>query len=246
MDLVSAARRLGKPFVFTSAGSFASLPLAARGIIGDGFTAALVAADGAIDWLCLPRFDSASVFARVLDAERGGSMAVRPATFPFESLQRYDPDTNVLETLFAAPGRGALRVVDLMPWDDDPRASIHELHRRVDCVDGEVEVEVVFDPRFDYARAPARVLPAEHGLMAEGPNGERLALSVSAKLAWSPLPAGGMRATITLRPGEQLWCVLSWGNGRVAHFLEHRPFEHLRVTRRKWREWSSRLTYDGP
>lgn len=246
MDLVSAARRLGRPFVFASADAFAALPLAARGLIGDGFTAALVAADGAIDWLCLPRFDSASVFARVLDFERGGSMAVRPAAFPFESLQRYDSDTNVLETLFTAPGRGAVRAVDLMPWDDDPRASIHEIHRRVECVDGEVEIEIVFDPRFDYARDVPRVEIGEHGVAAEGAGGERLALSVSERLDWKALPGGGVRASLTLRPGRHLWCVLSWGNGRIAHVLEHRPFEHLRVTRRKWREWSSRLTYDGP
>src|SRR5262245_56483806 len=139
MDLVSAARRLAKPFVIDSE---SALPLAARGLIGDGFTAALVAVDGAIDWLCLPRFGSPSVFARALDRERGGSMAVRP-TGRFESLQRYDSDTNVLETLFMVPGKGTMRVIDSMPWSDDPRASIHEIHRRVDIIDGELEIEVL-------------------------------------------------------------------------------------------------------
>jgi GH15 family glucan-1,4-alpha-glucosidase len=246
MDLVSAARRLSHPFLFSDRAAMERLPLSARGLIGDGFTAALVSVDGAIDWLCFPRFDSPSVFARILDGERGGSMAVRPASCPFESVQQYDPETNVLETLMTSPGKGAIRIIDSMPWSDDPRASIHEIHRRIDCPGGEVEVEIVFDPRFDYARDVPRIHLAEHGLMGEGRAGERLALSVSRKVEWETLKDGGARGTIVLREGMQLWCVLSWGSESVAHFEAHRPFEHLRVTRRKWREWAARLTYDGP
>jgi alpha,alpha-trehalase len=246
MDLVSIARRLSRPFVFASPDTAAELPLAARGLIGDGFTAALVAADGAIDWLCMPRFDSPSVFARILDPKRGGSMAVRPASRPFESLQRYDPDTNVLETLFYGSDGGSVRVVDSMPWSDDPRASIHELHRRVDCPGSTLELEIVFDPRFDYGRDTPRIHVGEHGLMAEGRNGEHLALSVSRRLDWRLLPDGGARATVSLRTGAQLWCVLSWNGGTLDHVDSHRPWEHLRGTRRKWREWAGRLTYDGP
>lgn len=250
MDLVSAARRLRRPFVFADRAALKALPLAARGMIGDGFTAALVAADGAVDWLCMPRFDSPSVFARVLDTARGGSMAIRPAHTPFESVQAYDPDTNVLETLFVAGDRGSLRVLDLMPWANDARDSTHELHRRIDCPSGEIEVEIVFDPRFDYARDVPRLSYNENGVMAEGRNGERLSLSVSnhfdRPLEWTSLPEGGARATFVIRPGRQVWCVLAWASESIEPYQSHRPFEHLRVTRRHWREWSSKLTYDGP
>lgn len=245
MDLVSASRRLGRPFVFRSPDDFTRLPLAARGLIGDGFSAALVAADGAIDWLCLPRFDSPSVFARVLDHERGGFMAVRPVG-GFESLQQYDPDTNVLETLFTVPGKGQLRTVDLMPWSDDPRALLHELHRRVDCPEGEVDVEIVFDPRFDYGAFVPRLEDAAHGVVATGPGGERLTLAVSKPLDFQRLPNGGARAVLRLKAGQALWCVLSWNGDGVDPVESHRPWEHLRITRRKWREWSSQLAYDGP
>jgi GH15 family glucan-1,4-alpha-glucosidase len=244
MDLASAARHLSRPFVLEDAGAWERLPIAARGLIGDGFTAALVAVDGAIDWLCLPRFDSPSVFARILDG-RGGSMAVRPARFPFSSLQAYDPDTNVLETLFRTP-TGVARVIDSMPWSDDPRALIHEVHRRVDCVEGEVELEILFDPRFDYAREIPRIAIGEHGLAAEGRRGERLALAVSLPLSWERLPDGGSRATLRLRPGRLIWCALSWGRDGLDHVEAHRPFEHLRATRRSWRAWVGRLEYDGP
>ena len=245
MDLFSAARRLRKPFV-VGADASEELPLAARGLIGDGFTAALVAVDGAVDWLCLPRFDSPTVFARLLDWQRGGQMAMRPTQRPFEALQAYDPDTAVLETLFEVPNDGTLRLVDSMPWSDDPRACIHELHRRMDCLGGEAEVEIIFDPRFDYARDTPRIEIGEHGVMAEGSGGERLALSTSQRLDWKPMPNGGLRATVQLRSGSPLWCILNWNASVIEAVEAHRPYEHLRVTRRKWREWSSRLTYDGP
>lgn len=244
MDLVTIATRLGRPFVFREDRD-PPIPLAARGLIGNGRTAALVAVDGAIDWLCMPRFDSASVFARILDETRGGAMAVRPARRPFESLQRYDSDTNVLETLFLTE-TGSLRVVDFMPWSDDPRASIHEIHRRIDCPSGAVEAEIVFDPRFDYGRDVPQIHIADNGALAEGKKRERLALSVSRHLEFSRLASGGIRATTTLRPGTHLWCVLAWDGEGVEPAASHRPYEHLRVTRRKWREWSAKLTYDGP
>ena len=243
MDLVSAARRLSRPFTFGP--DAPELPLAARGLIGDGYSAALVAADGAIDWLCLPRFDSPSVFARVLDRERGGSMAIRP-TAASESLQRYDSDTNVLETLFTVPGKGSLRLLDYMPWADDPRAANHEVHRRVDCVDGELTVEIVFDPRFDYGRVTPTFHVGDNGVLAETPAGDKLVLSTSSRLAWKARPGGGMRAEVTVGPGRPLWCVLAWGLASIEHTDAYRPFEHLRVTRRKWREYAARLDYDGP
>src|SRR5690606_34043375 len=90
------------------------------------------------------------------------------------------------------------------------RATTHEVHRRIECASGTVVAEIVFDPRFDYANHVPEILTGEHGLMAEGPNGERLAHSVSRRLDFAPLPEGGMRATVTLKSGEHLWVVLEW------------------------------------
>src|SRR5688500_10374964 len=114
MDLYSTARRLERPFRFDP-GAEPELPLEARGLIGDGVSCALVGVDGAIDWLCMPRFDSPSVFGAMLDRERGGVTWVRPVARPFSSLQGYDGGTNVLETVFEVPGQGTVRIVDFMP-----------------------------------------------------------------------------------------------------------------------------------
>ena len=174
MDLYSAAKRLNRPFVFTDEASTRALSIADHGLIGDGFSAALVRADGAIDWLCMPRFDSPSVFGALLDSERGGSTSVSPVDYPFESLQRYDPDTNVLETLFRIEGRGTIRLTDYMPWTDDPRSAVHEVHRRVQCTEGEAVVKVVFDPRAGPALRWVTPPGCPASASAKGSSGERL------------------------------------------------------------------------
>jgi GH15 family glucan-1,4-alpha-glucosidase len=246
MDLFSAARSFSHPFRFDPANRHDPLPIAARGLIGDGFSCALVRVDGAIDWMCLPRFDSPSVFAGLLDPARGGHTSVSPASATFDSLQQYDPDTNVLETLFRIPGEGTARLTDFMPWMDDPRAAIHEVHRRIECREGCVELEVVFDPRFGYGAHATHIEMHEHGVLARGAGGERLSAALGHRAHWTPREAGGVHTRVSLRAGEQCWLVLSWAAQRPEAIARYRSFEHLRATRHAWREWSRKLRYDGP
>ncbi len=246
MDLYSAARRLSRPFRFTESGRQDPLPVGARGIIGDGFSCALVRPDGVIDWLCLPRFDSPSVFAGLLDPERGGETGITPRRRPFESLQRYDPDTNVLETLFRIEGQGVVRLTDYMPWSDDPRASIHEVHRRIECREGEAELDVRFDPRFGYGLGETRLEIGEHGVLAGNGAGDTLAAVLDHPARWEPHEAGGLGARLRLRSGQRAWMVLSWAAPRPEPAAAYRPFDQLRLTRHRWREWSRQLQYDGP
>ncbi len=245
MDLYSIARRLTSPFVVADTDPHAQLPIGQRGIIGDGVTSALVRVDGAIDWLCLPRFDSPSVFGAVLDPERGGLTAITPAARPFESLQRYDPDTNVLETLFRTPS-GVVRLTDYMPWSDDPRASIHEVHRRAECVEGEIDLDFVFDPRFGYGAVHTTLEVQERGVFATGASGERLAAVTGGREPWTERAAGGLSARIHLGRGERRWMVLSWGGPACEPLAAYRPFEHLRSTRQHWRDWVRGIRYEGP
>src|SRR6266702_4566032 len=125
-------------------------PIGEYGIIGDLCTIALVGMDGSIDFLCLPHFDSPSVFAALVDAERGGRFQIAPLLEGAARKQLYLPDTNVLLTRFL-DAHGVAELSDFMPVEDAGQA--HNLVRRAKTVRGEVRFQMRCDPRFDYARA---------------------------------------------------------------------------------------------
>jgi len=217
-----------------------------HGIIGDGETCALIAVDGSLGWLCLPRFDSPSTFASILDRENGGIFRIAPHTRPFESLQAYDSDTNVLQTLFRVPGQGAVTLTDFMPWTNAQSASIHEVHRLITCPEGEVELELIFDPRFDYGRDRPTFEITPEGAIAKGIQGEQLCLAIKNADALEPRSEGGLICRFRLQAGQRTWAILSWDAPRPEPVSAYRPFEHLRATRQFWRSWVSLLRFDGP
>ena len=100
MDIYTTSRRVAEAFDVDGG----ALDIGKYGIVGEGFTCALIGVNGSVDWLCFPTFDSPSVFAAILDRERGGFFRVCPLAERYSSLQAYDDSTNVLQTLFRRPG----------------------------------------------------------------------------------------------------------------------------------------------
>jgi GH15 family glucan-1,4-alpha-glucosidase len=135
-------------------------PIADYGLIGDCRSAALVSSDGSIDWLCLPRFDSPSIFSALLDERRGGRFRIRPSA-PFKVQRRYVSETNVLETTFVTEsGTAILR--DLMPVSSEEEKNHrlvpdHEILREIEGLAGEVELEILYEPRLDYGYTAPRL-----------------------------------------------------------------------------------------
>jgi GH15 family glucan-1,4-alpha-glucosidase len=225
-------------------------PIADYAIIGDCASAALVGKNGSIDWLCWPRFDSPSVFARLLDAEVGGSFQVEPAA-DYTVERRYRPDTNVLETTFTTE-TGVLRLTDLMPvahreayrrelWPE------HEILRVVDCVEGTVEVTVACAPRPDYGRrSPTFDDRGPHGFVYDHAGA---ALIVRSELPLTPSPNRDvLRGRASLRAGDRRALSLSYDEGQpaVLPLLGDAVDQKIERSVSYWRDWASRCTYEGP
>ena len=223
----------------------AQQPISAYGLIGDMRTAALVGLDGAIDWCCLPRFDSGSVFAAILDPERGGTWSIRPAD-AWKSTQRYVARTNVLETTFENGG-GRVVLTDFMPVDANGRPSGErpEIHRRVRCTRGVVEMRMVFMPRFDYASRSTRLEPLAGGLIATDRTDQVVTLTSAQPFQWS-LEYGTAVTSFQVERGRDRWIVLRYDDDDVYPVDLYESGEKLEVTTAFWQRWSAGVHYTGP
>jgi alpha,alpha-trehalase len=144
-------------------------PLEEYGLIGNLETCALVGADGSIDWYCHPILDSPSVFAGLLDCERGGSFSIKPSG-PFRSRQHYRHDTNTLVTSFETE-QGRVDLCDFMPLQVRSGVRRHEsieIVRRVECTQGTASIAVIVSPRFDYARVLPDIEQTAAGMIFRG------------------------------------------------------------------------------
>ena len=217
-------------------------------IIGDSRTAALVSRTGSINWLCWPRFDSPSIFGALLD-DRAGRWSIAPRV-PFVTKRQYLKNTNVLETRFQAE-TGTIILTDLMPIasEGDRRALLlpdHEIVRLVECERGELEIEMIFDPRPHYAQRPARLRDAgKLGLRVET-DGGLVALRTDMPIQiWNDGRASGR---VRLRAGEARHLSLTFADQWPAVLPPLGEWTRHSLARSVawWRNWASRLTYDGP
>lgn len=216
-------------------------------LIGDCRSAALVSRRGSIDWLCWPRFDSPSLFGAIL-GDAAGCWSIAP-TEPFHTERRYLPDTNVLETRFATAG-GSCRLTDLMSIasEGDKRRILvadHEILRIVECIEGELELDVLLRPAPGYGRERTRIRRwGALGMRIETRAG-LLVLRAEVPLA---ITDDALRARVRLRAGESRCFSLSFSEEwpAVLPLLGSGARDSLARSVAWWRSWLRSLSYDGP
>ena len=222
----------------------AYLPIEDYGLIGNMRTAALVGRNGSIDWLCWPRFDAPSVFARILDDAKGGHFQIAPVADGVTQRQVYWPDTNVLITRFLSDD-GVAEVIDYMPVglpDDHPGA--RSLVRRVEVIRGRMTLRVDCQPAFDYARADHRTSSTRSGALFQS---DGAALGLAATVPLEPNGAG-VTGTVDLERGTRAAFVLheaesTFGSsGRFTLDAENKLFD---ATLTYWHDWLQQCTYEG-
>jgi len=223
------------------------LPIGEYGVIGDGRSIALVSRTGSIDWWCLPGFDGDPVFARILDADVGGSFVVRPAE-PCRAEQRYLEATNILETEFTTEN-GTARLIDFMPALTEAQKRVHpvpfrEIVRRIEGVRGQVplEIRVEVRPRFGRHTPLVRQQHATRYTIEWGD--QALHLASSTPLGY----ADGVLATrIDLGAGERHDLALAYSPEAPADLPVLGNLDLIqRLTAEYWRDWSRLCGYAGP
>ena len=226
-------------------------PIADYAFLSNCHTGALVAADGAIDWLCVPAFDSPSIFGSLLDRE-AGFFRLAPFGINHPTARSYEPGTNVLVTTWKTPTgwivvRDALTIGPRVredtitphtrpPADDD---GDHMLVRTVECIDGRVEIELVCEPAFDYGRTPAEwalVGDDSHTADASGA-GQTVRLRTDLLLG---IEGNRVRGRHELKAGDRIYCALSWAEELATPEDVENAETRLDATIRFWRDWLGR------
>jgi alpha,alpha-trehalase len=226
-------------------------PIADYAFLSNCHTGALVAPDGAVDWLCVPAFDSPSVFGSLLDRE-AGFFRVGPYGINHPSARVYEPGTNVLVTTWKTPA-GWIVVRDALsmgpmggedtvtphtrpPADDD---GDHMLVRMVECVEGRVEVELVCEPAFDYGRAPAKWTLVDGSRHMADASGGGVTIRLQSDLALG-IEGNRVRARHVLETGDVAYCSVSWAEGLNGPPDAAEAEARMAATVRFWRGWLGR------
>ncbi|MDV9190204.1 glycoside hydrolase family 15 protein [Streptomyces sp. SR27] len=208
-------------------------------LIGDLQTAALVGRDGSVDWLCLPRFDSAACFAAILGDEDNGHWRIAPKGATTCTTRRYAEDSLVLETYWETR-TGTVKVIDFMPQRD--RAP--DLMRIVEGVSGTVEMSAVLRLRFDYGSIVPWMRRSDgHRVAVAGPDAVWLRSEPPVK-TWGH--QFSTCSSFTVAAGEKVAFVLTWHPSHEQRPELVDPHEALEQSLADWRDWAGRCTYRGP
>ncbi|MET7571625.1 glycoside hydrolase family 15 protein [Streptomyces sp. NPDC005492] len=208
-------------------------------LIGDEQTAALIGMDGSVDWLCLPRFDSAACFARLLGDEENGHWRIAPEGADRCTRRAYRPGTLVLDTEWETD-EGTIRVTDLMPQRD----VAPDVVRVVECLSGRVTVRSTLRLRFDYGSVVPWMRRSDgHRVAVAGPDSVWLRSEPEVR-TWGE--DFGTHSEFTVEAGEKVAFVLTWHPSHEPRPPRVDPYKSLRTSVADWKRWSARCRYDGP
>jgi GH15 family glucan-1,4-alpha-glucosidase len=219
------------------------VPIANYAAIGDGRTVALIARDGSVDWLCLPDLDSPSVFAAVLDADRGGRFELLPRD-PARVERRYLPDTNVLETTFTTD-QGVVRLTDALGLPNSDLGPTRELIRRVDGIAGRVPMRWSVTPAFAYGAAAPRL--ERRGRIPVASWGANALAVCSWDAGEAQIAGGAIFGRYEAQESKSALIALCAAHQEPLVFPRREHVEaRLEATTAYWRGWASDRAYDGP
>jgi GH15 family glucan-1,4-alpha-glucosidase len=217
-------------------------PISGYGAIGNLRTVALVGLHGSVDWCCFPHLDSTSVFGALLDRLQGGRFLVAPSTAS-SSSQTYWAETNILDTVFETTS-GRLVITDWMPISGNidgcgKSTAPPVILRRLRCEGRPMEVELIWSPRFDYARGKTSISRVAGGFLARGSNGEQLVLGETFPNALIEDDGAGpsVWARFTVDPNRPLWLETRWAADR-ADVDPRACLDSLETTAEVWRNWT--------
>ncbi len=226
--------------------SHAYLPIEDYALIGDLHTVALVGKNGSIDWCCLPRFDSPSVFGAILDAGKAGFFRISPSDMSsMDCKQLYLPETNILLTRFLS-NDGVAEISDFMPIKEVGSAEHeHKLIRSIAMVHGSLSFTLICRPAFNYARDTHHV-----NVTGEGATFQHASfhLTLASPVALEPDGQGGVKATFTLHSGETLHFLLesTKENDQARKSLSEDEYQKaFHETSHYWQNWLSQCQYQG-
>jgi GH15 family glucan-1,4-alpha-glucosidase len=222
-----------------------------HGLIGDLQTCALVTSDGTVDFFCCPRFDSPSVFASLLDAERGGYFSIKPSGDGYVTKQLYFPDTAMLITRFMTKD-GVGEVLDFMPVIEGEPTDRHRLVRHLRVARGSMRFELEIQPRFNYGRSGHHIEVSGSGAIFRGDDGMHLTLHTAGRREEAAGGAAveqagdGIRATFEMREGDSGRGLVLESMGGEAKDLTSAELDQMAEdTAAYWKTWLGRSTYQG-
>jgi GH15 family glucan-1,4-alpha-glucosidase len=224
-------------------------PIENYGVIGNLETVALVGIDGSIDFCCFPEFDSPSIFASLLDSEKGGRFSIAPLLQNSRPKQSYVPNTNILLTRFLSPD-GVGEVVDFMPvtgsvGSEEERSERSRIVRRAKCIRGEVRFQMFCEPKFDYARASHQIKHISETEVLFIP--DRSQISALRLRTQAPLKQerDGVISDFVLKAGEKALFVLELDCEEAGDLNAAREAESFKQTLNFWQNWIGRSNYTG-